>query len=150
MRCRRGPSETEAGLRGIGIDETVYASLGDANQIGQGNRCIIERQCERCAVKISSGENFTCLRKDQRIVSCASSFNFHNFSSVIQGSANCPVHLRHAAQTVGVLHPRIVFQMRISNLAAFEQLTQMSLRLLLVQHVVWPRESVHRKRPSSF
>ena len=40
-----------------------------------------------------------------------------------EGVAHRAVHLRHAAQRIGILHPRAV-TMRLANAAAFEHLAQ--------------------------
>ena len=45
--------------------------------------------------------------------------------------AHRPVHLRHAAQRIGVLHARIVFHMRLSNLTVAQQLTEVRRHFVL-------------------
>ncbi len=47
------------------------------------------------------------------------------------GLEHRPVHLRHAAQRVGVLHARVVRTVRLADLAPFEQGAQQGCRFLL-------------------
>src|ERR1044072_5045350 len=44
---------------------------------------------------------------------------------MIQSGADRAMNLRHATQTVSILHAWIVFEMRLSNLAISQQLSQM-------------------------
>ena len=44
---------------------------------------------------------------------------------MIEYAPHRSVHLRHAAQAISVLHPRIVLAVRFANLRAFQQLHQM-------------------------
>ena len=43
------------------------------------------------------------------IVGAAASFYLHYFAHVPQRAANCAMDLRHATQTVSILHARIIF-----------------------------------------
>src|SRR4029453_19031034 len=44
---------------------------------------------------------------------------------MLERTANCAVHLRHATQTVGVLDARIILEMRLPNLASIQKRQQM-------------------------
>ena len=77
-------------------------------------------------MKISAGENITCLGEHQRVVGRAASFGLNNSPRVLERVAHRAVNLRHATQTVSVLYARIVFQVRLANLATGEQRPQMS------------------------
>src|SRR5712691_7148450 len=104
----------------IRIHEAIYTSFSDAHQIGQGYGSVIESQRERCAMEVSARQHVTAIGENQRVVGGTSGFSLNNSTRVCEGVAHCTVNLRHAAQTVGILDARIVFQMRRANLAACE------------------------------
>jgi alpha-tubulin suppressor-like RCC1 family protein len=102
---------------GIRIDQAIDAPLRNAHQIGDGDRRVIQRQRQRSAVEISAGNHLALLRKDERVVGCGSGFYREHFFTMRHSSANGAVDLRHATKAVGILHPRIVLEMRHANFA---------------------------------
>src|SRR5438132_12074018 len=87
---------------------------------------MIEGQREWRAMKVAAGEHLARVREHQRIVSRAAAFNLDNFSCVGERVANCSVHLGHATKRVRILHARIVFEVRLTNLALLQQCAQVS------------------------
>ena len=63
---------------------------------------IIEREGQRLAVKIAAGNNF--FADDQRIVGDRVQFDRENPPGLGQRVAHRAMHLRRAAQRIGVLH----------------------------------------------
>src|ERR1051325_2631230 len=76
-------------------------------------------------MKVAARKHFASLRKNQRIISSTATLDFDDLLRVIQSRANCAVYLRHATQTISILHARIVLEMRLPNLALTQQLPQM-------------------------
>src|SRR5260370_5314988 len=101
----------------MGINKAVYTSLGDAHEIGQSDSSIVKREGQRCAMKVPARENLTSIGEHQWIIGGASRFDLDGFSRVCERSTHRAVYLRHATQAIGVLHARIVFQMRPPDLA---------------------------------
>jgi len=63
-------------------------------------------------------------RKYQRVIRSRTRLNLQYASHVFQRIAHRPMHLRHTAQTVCVLHARIVLPVRLTNLGACKQFNQ--------------------------
>src|SRR6185503_86849 len=106
------------------INQTIDPAFSNTHQIGYRDRGVVERHGERCAMKVPTRQNFTRCREHERIVSATPGFNFYNLANMIQRSPHRTVNLWHAAQTVSVLHSRIVIQMRSSYFTVAHQLTQ--------------------------
>ena len=83
-------------------------------------------------MKVSAGQNRSRIgglaRKHQRIVGSRAGFNLQHSGNVRQRATHRPVHLRHATQTVGILHARTVLAVRLANLRALQQTDQVSCR----------------------
>ncbi len=65
------------------------------------------------------------LGENERIICSRPCFNFKRRLRLRQGIAHRPMHLRHAAQTIGILDARVVMPMRLANLALLQQRAQM-------------------------
>ena len=61
--------------------------------------------------------------EDQRIIDGGVRFDLKNFAAMGQRVAHCAVHLRNAAQRIGILHAA-AFAVRFANLAALEHVAQ--------------------------
>src|SRR4029453_2520909 len=92
------------------------------------NRSVIERKGERRTVKIASRNHIAAFSEDEWIVGRRPGFNQKHVFTMRQRTARGAVHLRHATQAVGVLHTRIVFEMRLTNFAALQKRQQMLCR----------------------
>ena len=68
-------------------------------------------------MKVSAGEHFARFGKDEWIICSAAAFDLNYLSRVTQSGADGPVYLRHATQTVSILHARIAYEMRLTNVA---------------------------------
>ena len=75
-------------------------------------------------MEISAGKDIALLRENQRVVGRRGRFDFQDLFAMLERAADRAMDLGHASQTVGVLHPRIVHEMRLPDLAFTEQMTQ--------------------------
>src|SRR5690242_10492011 len=57
-------------------------------------------------MKIASRHDLIAIREDQRIVRDTIDLDLERGPHMVEGIAHRAVHLWHAAQTVGILHPR--------------------------------------------
>jgi len=121
----------------VRIHQTIDATLGNAHQVSDRHRRIVERQREWRTVKVSARKHFTRINEDQRIVRRTASFDLDDPACVCQSIAHGPVNLRHTAERVRVLHARIVLHVRLSNLAVAQKLAQMFRDFSLSR--VWTR-----------
>jgi len=86
-------------------------------------------------MKVAARKHLTGIREDQRIVGSAVDFDLENSSRVCQRVPDGAVHLRHAPQRIGILHPRVdgMVAMRFANLAALDQLAKSPCALHLAR-----------------
>src|ERR1700750_2595566 len=88
-------------------------------------------------MKVAPGENVFSIGKDQRVVGCRASFDLNHLANMDKRTACSSVHLWHAAQTIGILHARIIVTMRFAYLAFSHQITEMRSHLYLPR--MWTR-----------
>ncbi len=129
-RLGRQECRKQAGQR---IGHLLDAPLHDSAECGNRNHHLVCCHCQRLPVKISAADNIACCsiaHKHQRIVGGAVQFHRGDFARLRQSIAHCAVHLRRAAQTVGILDAGIFFcrTVRLTNLAAVVQVRQVPRR----------------------
>src|SRR6202021_369659 len=95
-------------------------SLRYTGVLGQSNRGKIESQCQRLAVEVAPADDISIL-KYERIVGHSVYFGFQHGRSIGKGIAAGAVDLRHASQTVRVLHLSTV-PVRFQDFASLKQL----------------------------
>src|SRR6266699_861760 len=76
-------------------------------------------------MKISAGDDVAAVGKHEWIISRGPRLDRQNLFAMSENVAHCSVHLRYAANAVGVLDARIVFAMRLSNFAILQERVQM-------------------------
>ena len=91
-----------------------------------GDGGVIESERERRAVKISTGENVAVIGENEWVVGRRAGFDRENFFAMGERAADRAVHLRHAAQAVGILHARIVLRVRRADFALAKQGEEMT------------------------
>src|SRR5437667_11474792 len=117
------------------IDEALKPPLGNSGERAEGDTEEVEHECDRLAMKISTGEDVAvfsggaslCLsgrgarshtsRKHQRIIHCGIDFYFHHLAAMGKCVAHSTMDLRNAAERVRILHAG-TDAMRLANLAA--------------------------------
>src|SRR2546430_16183131 len=80
----------------VRIHQSINAALADAHEIGERNRGIIERERERRAVKISTGDDVAAVSKHEWIIGRRRGFDRQNLFAMSENVADRAVHLRHA------------------------------------------------------
>ena len=120
-----GREERRQAFVDVGIDEPVDAALADAGKIGERDGGIVKRIGKRRPMEVAAGKHLAAGRKDERVIGCGAGFGFHDRGDVVEHVADRAMHLRHAAQAVGILNPRVVGAVRFANLAALEQCREM-------------------------
>src|SRR2546423_1967793 len=121
----------------VRINQAIRTAFAHAHQIGKPDRGIIERERERRAMEISAGNHVTHFCKHKWIIGRRGGFDPQYLFTMTEYAAYRAVHLRHASQTVRILHARIVFEMRLTDLAALQERQKMFSRRFLAR--VGPR-----------
>src|SRR5579872_1061942 len=111
-----------------GIHQSLNPSLADACQCAESNRQKIQGECQRLAMKISSGDYvaLSVLRisdEDQWVINRGVGLRLEHFSAVAERVANCTMHLRNTAKRVSILHAAAL-AVRFADLAALEHASQ--------------------------
>ena len=119
-----GGEERGESLVEIGIDEAIDAAFGDRGESGEGDRGGVEGESERRSVEVAAGEHVARFGEDERVIGGGAGFDFDRVGGEAESAAHGAVHLRHAAQAVGILHARGSGAACGSNVAAFEQHAQ--------------------------
>ena len=91
----------------VGMHEAVDAPLGDRREVRQRDREEVERHRHRLAVKVAAAQQLAVL-EHERIVGRRIELAADDAGGEVDRVEHGPVHLRHAAQRVRVLHARIV------------------------------------------
>ncbi len=78
-----------------GVDQTVDTTLGNPGESGQRDRQVIERERQRLAMKISTGDNFVA--DDQRIIGNRVELDLEHAARLGQRVPHRAVDLRSAA-----------------------------------------------------
>ena len=120
----------------LGIHQSLQPSLGDACQCTQRNRQEVEREGQRLAVKIASGQDLPLPRPtcglgaptflsvgNQLIVHSRVHLDFEDMAAVRQGVAYRAVYLGDAAQGIGILHLAAI-TMRLADGTVLEHAAQ--------------------------
>src|ERR1019366_330278 len=71
---------------------------------GEGDGGGIEGESEWCTVEVAAGEHGTGFGEDERVIGGGAGLDLDAVGGEAQCAAHRAVHLRHAAQAVGVLH----------------------------------------------
>ena len=82
-------------------------------------------------MKVAAGKNIAVIDKDERIIRRRARFDGENFLAMGERAANRTMNLRHAAQTVGILHARVILLVRSADLALAQKRAQMTRNSLL-------------------
>ena len=90
------------------IHQPLDARLADIGQLGDGDGREVGHDRHRLAVEVTAGDDAADLREYQRVVGDAVDLDLQHAANVRQRVAHRAVHLRHAADRIRVLHPRIV------------------------------------------
>ena len=98
-------------------------------------------------MKISAGKDIAVLGENERIIGRRAGFDRENLFAMSERAANRAVNLRHAAQTVGILHSRIVLRDATRGSRFPQKRQEMSARPPAGRDADGPRESADRKRP---
>ena len=85
------------------VHHVLDPPLGDVGQLGDRDLGVVHHQRDRLAVEVAGGDHRVVVGKDQRIVGDRVDLARQHFGRVAQRVARRAVHLRHAAQRVGVL-----------------------------------------------
>ena len=99
-------------------DQFVGAAFGDAAQLRERDGQKIHRQRDGLTVEIARRDDHILFGEDRRIVGGAVDFGRQHALHIVDRIFRCPVHLRDAAEGVGILH---MFLRTGDQLAAFEQ-----------------------------
>ena len=104
------------------IHQSLEPPLADAGQRAQRDRQEVQRKGQRFAVEVSAGDDvalqsvrFESVMKTSGLSTAELIFGLEDLAAVRQGVAHGAMHLRHAAQRVGVLHAAAL-AMRLANL----------------------------------
>ena len=135
--CRRHFGDHEAGVdAGIGsqerrqaeiqrgVDEGSDAPLADRADLRQGQRNLVSGKGDRLGVKISARDDLAGLDQHQRIVGDGVGFDRQRAGGLHQQVKRGAGHLRLTAQAIGILHTLVAFEMRVPDIAAFQQRRQ--------------------------
>jgi hypothetical protein len=97
----RGQERRQAGVarRQQGVD----AALGEARELGQREREVVERQRQRLAVEVAAGEDLPVGGEHERVVCHRVELALERAAGVVERVADGAEHLRRAAQRVGIL-----------------------------------------------
>ena len=98
VRNGGSPSESD------GFDEPLHPALGDARELGDGHRERVEPERERLAVEVPVRDDQPLVDEHERVVRGGVQLDRDRRLDVVEQVAARPVHLRRAAQRVGVLH----------------------------------------------
>jgi hypothetical protein len=99
--------DREEGRQALGqrrVDQPLDTSLGDAGQLGDGHRERIEPECERLAVEVPVRDDELLVQQHEWVVGGGVHLHRDGRVDVREQIAARAVHLRGAAQRVGVLH----------------------------------------------
>ena len=103
-----GRQERRQPLVGERIHQPVDAPLADAAELGQAHGQRVERQPQHLAVEVAAAQHDAVVGKHERVVRHGAELAPEHAAGEVEGRARRAVHLRHAAQAVGVLHARAV------------------------------------------
>ena len=122
------------------VHQALQPALGDAGQRAERDAQKIQSEGQGLAWKLPpemtsalgrpSSRSYVDLQKHQRVVHRRVDFDLQHLAAVGQRVAHRAMHLRHAAQGVGILHA-VAVAMRFAHRAAFEHLAQIRGRLHL-------------------
>ena len=88
------------------IDHALQTALGNIRQLRHRDPQIIQRQRQGLAMEVAAGDDITILCEDERVVRHRVELRLNHTAHMRQRVTHRPMHLRHAAQGVGVLHPQ--------------------------------------------
>ena len=91
-------------VRQARVHEPLHTPLGDARQLGDRHRKGVEREGERLAVEVAGGDDLVLVDEHERVVGRRVQLDGDRRLRVREEVAARAVHLRGAAQRVGVLH----------------------------------------------
>ena len=106
------------------------AALADAGDLGHGHRRQVERQSERLAVEVAGADHVAGVGKDERVVGHRLDLDGDHLAQPAVGVAAGAVHLRDAADRVGVLH-LVAVEVAEHDLAALGGVAHVARRVQL-------------------
>ncbi len=105
------------------VDEPLDPPLGDARELGDRQRERVERERERLAVEVPVRDELLVVDEHERVVGRRVQLDRDRPFDVVEQVAARAVHLRRAAQRVGVLH-LVAPAVRLDDRRALEQAVQ--------------------------
>src|SRR5205085_3329285 len=108
----------------VGVDEAVNPSLDDVAEVHERYARVVEGDGERRAVEVAARNDLARVGEDERVVGGRARLHFDGRARVRECVAAGPVHLRHAAQGVRVLHALVAFEVRGANPAVAQEFSQ--------------------------
>src|SRR6266403_5019649 len=120
----------------VRIEQALDSTLANAHQVCYRDGGVVECEGQWRAVKIATRNDVSALSEYKWIIGRGRGFDEKHILAMRQRAARGTVHLRHTTQAVGVLDTRIVLEMRLANLASFQNHQQM-----------FGRRSLSRMRP---
>ena len=126
-----GLGDEERGETAFGVDELVGAAFADGTEFGDGDGEEVEYHGEGFAVEVTAGDDHVLVGQDDGVVGGGVDFGLNHGGNVADGVLGGTVHLRGAAEAVGILH---VLFVATDDLATVEHLAHGggSLQLALV------------------
>ncbi|MCY1545495.1 hypothetical protein D9M68_814410 [compost metagenome] len=101
----------------LAFQKEVTASVGDIPELGRRKAGVIQRERQGLPVEIAPADGVIAA-EDDGVVSDGVQLGFGQFFQVQPGVPRGAVHLRHAAEAVGVLHPFAIY-MALHDLGIF-------------------------------
>ena len=98
-------------------------SLGDGGQLGHADLGVVDGQGQRLAVEVAAGDHLA-RREDERVVGGGVHLDRQHALQLVERVAHRAVHLRHAAQRVGVLDLVAALGVRGADLRIGQQRAQ--------------------------
>ena len=131
-----GLGDEERGQAAFGVDELVGAAFADGAEFGHGDGQEVEHHGEGLAVEVAAGDDHVLVGQHDGVVGGGVDFGLDDGLHVADGVLGGAVHLRGAAEAVGVLH---VLFVALDDLAAVEHLAHggggLELALVGAHHV---------------
>ena len=90
----------------------------------KAKRNLVGGECDRLGVKISARDDLAGLDQHQRIVRDGVGLDRQRAGGLHQQVKRGAGHLRLTAQAIGILHALVAFEMRLADVAAFQQRRQ--------------------------
>ena len=104
------------------VDEERDAPPGEGADFGDGEREHVRGERDRFRVEVTAGKDLVLLREHERVVGHRGGFDLEDARGVAHLIEACAHDLWLAAQAVGILHARIVLEVRAADLAVGDEI----------------------------